>query len=98
MYTKNLKWLLLSILLPRVVIGVAIGTITSLYGNVDFIVLWGGILIKLVTVPSLRLLVHHIVLLLALHIAGLLGLLIVLHIAGLLGLLIGLLLGLLIGL
>src|SRR3954468_2083873 len=93
MYTKNLYWRLLSLLLPRVVIGVAIGTVSSRYGS-DLIVLWGGILIKIVIV--IRLLRRRYLLLgllVALHIVGLLGLL-ALHSAGLIGLLVGPLLGL----
>src|SRR3954468_14991172 len=109
MYTKKLQGLLLSILLPRVVISVAIDTISSRYGS-DLIVRCGGILIKIATMPrvlrrrylrlGLRIAglldTHHIGGLLALHTAGLLG-----PLLGLLGLLIGLLallLGLLIGL
>src|SRR4051812_11354604 len=99
MYTKKLQGLLLSILLPRVVISVAIDTISSRYGS-DLIVRCGGILIKIATMPrvlrrrylllGLRITAlldtHHIGGLLALHTAGLLG-----SLLGLLGLLIGLL-------
>src|SRR3954463_5360748 len=93
MYTKNLYWRLLSLLLPRVVIGVAIGTITSLYGNVYLIDRRGGILIKIATMQRA---LRRRYLLLGLRIAGLLdtlplGSLLALHTAGLLGLLLGLL-------
>src|SRR5436190_18308705 len=99
MYTKNLYWRLLSLLLPRVVIGVATSTISSRCGS-DLIVLWGGILIKIVIVIRvLRRQYLLLGLLVTLHIAGLLGLLVALHIAGLLDTLhITGLLGLLLGL
>src|SRR3954468_21725005 len=93
MYTKNLYWRLLSLLLPRVIIGVAIGTVSSRYGS-DLIVLWGGIYILIIIVPVPRLLRRRYLLLgllVALHIVGLLAL----HSAGLIGLLIGPLLRLL---
>src|SRR3954471_24091129 len=94
MYTKNLYWRLLSLLLPRVVIGVAASTISSRCGS-GLIVLWGGILIKIVIVIRvLRRRYLLLGLLVALYIVGLLALLLALHSAGLIGLLVGPLLGL----
>src|SRR3954469_17329017 len=100
MYTKNLYWRLLSLLLPRVVIGVAIGTITSLYGNVYLIDRCGGILIIIATMQRalrrryLLLGLRIAGLLDTLHIGGLLALHTAVHIGGLIALLIGPLLGL----
>src|SRR4051812_24069082 len=91
MYTKNLYWRLLSLLLPRVVIGVAASTISSRCGS-DLIVLWGGILIKIVIV--IRVLRRRYLLLGLLIALYIVGLLLALHSAGLIGLLVGPLLGL----